>query len=311
MVNKDKLSIYIFSYNRGRFLENAVASCLRFAEGASVCVVDDNSEDPETCQYLDNLPEGVGLLQPDQKEKSRHGGLYNNMQSALDSATSEWVLFIQDDMQLVRPVEQDDLDYIDGFFSTFTDKAFLNPVFLRGRRLKREKRVMRTFDEFPGYYRELPEGKAKSTGYSYVDAVIGHRDRLRQANWTFEFSERANAAKARKQFGLMGIMASPFVMFLPQVPVYRGNSKTLAVALAERLSGHEPKRFVDQDPAHWAQFKSRSLEHLPVAEDYLVCEDDKVVLPYVYNTVNVYPPLRALHKVTLSVRNLFLRDNKR
>jgi len=295
---QDQLTIYIFSFNRGRFLSNAIDSCLRYAPGVPVLVIDDNSDDPDTLAVLNNLPEGVSWVKPQARGDDRHGGLYNNMQQALDSVTSEWILFIQDDMQLVRPLEQDDAQYIADFFQQFPEKGFLNPVFLKGQRHKRDNRITRVFEDFHGYYRHYPE-KKNPRGISYADVVIGHAGRLKAKGWQFSASEQTNASQANELFGGMGFMAHPFVMFLPQVPVYRGKKKTAAVALAEKWSGMEPKRFVEQSAEHWAGFKRRPLTELPVAETYLQCVDPKVKTPYQYSAVNAYWPLRAWHKLAL------------
>ncbi|MBY5994085.1 glycosyltransferase [Ferrimonas balearica] len=282
-------------------MNNAIESCQRYAAGVPVCVVDDNSDDPETRTVLANLPDGVTLFQPPPQEENRHGGLYDNMQLALERVDSEWLLFLQDDMQLVRPLAPDDEAYIEAFFDAFEEKAFLNPVFLKGQRSRRDQRITRVFDNFPGYYRNYPE-KSNPRGLCYADVVIGHTQRLKARGWRFSRSEQDNAHQAQRHFGLMGFMAHPFVMFLPQVPVYRGKTKTWAVATAERWSGREPKRFLERPPEHWRQFKARPLSELPVAETYLQCEDRDVKTPYQYSAVNAYWPLRALHKLTLMLK---------
>jgi glycosyltransferase involved in cell wall biosynthesis len=283
------------------FLENAIDSCRRYAPGVPVCVVDDHSDDADTLAVLGALPEGVRLLKPHAGEQRRHGGLYANMQMALEQIDTEWLLFLQDDMQLVRPLEADDAAYIEAFFAAFTDKAFLNPVFLKGQRNRRDRRITRVYDNFAGYYRDYP-GKNNFRGLSYADVVISHAQRLKARGWRFKSSEQENAAQAHELFGLMGFMANPFVMFLPQVPVYRGKQKSWAVAKAEQWSGSEPKRFVELPPEVWQQFKRRPLSQLPVAEDYLQCADSRVRKPYQYSAVNAYWPLRVLHKLTMLFR---------
>jgi glycosyltransferase involved in cell wall biosynthesis len=296
-----KLTICIFSYNRGLFLQNALESCQRYAAGVPVCVVDDNSDDPDTLAVVTALPAGVRLLKPQADEQRRHGGLYDNMQMALEQVDSEWLLFMQDDMQLVRPLENDDEAYINAFFAAFADKAFLNPVFLKGQRNRRDRRITRIYDDFPGYYRHYP-AKKNFRGLSYADVVIAHTQRLKACGWRFRDSELANAAEAQEQFGLMGFMAHPFVMFLPQVPVYRGKQKTWAVTQAEQWSGREPKCFAEQPPEKWRQFKQRPLSQLPVAEDFLECTDSRVKKPYQYSAVNAYWLLRVVHKIILLFR---------
>lgn len=292
------LAIYIFSFNRGAFLANAISSCQLNAPEASITVVDDNSSDVATVDFLQKLPDGVALIQPEKIKDARHGGLYNNMQRALGDAQSDYVLFLQDDVQLVRPLAQDDYQYIEDFFTHFSSKAFLNPVFLKGQRHKRDNRITYLHADFPCYFRDYPE-KKRSTGLTYSDIVIVHRQRLVDQDWQFAASEKDSASKAKALFGEMGFMAHPFVMYLPQVPVYRGKVKTSAVALAEKWSGTEPKRFLEKSSEFWQQFKQRDLSQLPVAETFLNCCDEKISKPYQYSAVNAYPLLRVWHKLTL------------
>jgi len=297
-MTKKVLSIYIFSYNRVKFLANAIESCLNYSLPFDLTIIDDNSSDPETKNLLRNLPDKVALIQPLQEKNMRHGGLYNNMQMALESSKSDWVLFIQDDMQLVRPLEEDDYQYIEGFFQQFPKRAFLNPVFLKGQRHKRNQRITYLNNDFPCYFRNS-SGKKHQTGFSYTDVFLAHRTRLLDKHWVFSLSENENSLQAKEKFGLMGFMASPFVMYLPQVPVYRGKYKTLAVKLAEKWSGSDPKSFIEKNKNFWNQFKSRDLNNLPTAENYLECIDKEIKKPYQYSTVNNYIFLRVIHKFEL------------
>ena len=94
-----------------------------------ITVVDDNSTDNGTVEFLKNLPESIKLIQHAEKDDTRHGGLYNNMQTAVEvSDEKDFILFIQDDMQIVRPLEEDDFEYIESYYSTFPKSAFLNQV---------------------------------------------------------------------------------------------------------------------------------------------------------------------------------------
>ena len=291
------MEIFIFSYNRGNFLQNCVNSLLRHTQNCRICIVDDHSTCADTQAYLQNLPAGVELMTSQVKENARHGGLYNNMQMALDSAADDAIVFfIQDDMQVVRDITADDMKYIDDFFTRYSKAAFLHPMFLRGRRNKRDRRITKLEKDFPVYFREQPE-KKNHRDLTYVDGVIAHAKRLKEANWKFVEGEAANADQAAPLFGKMGIWPHPVAMFLPEVPVYRGKHKTWAVNKAEQWAGTDPKAFVPMTEQEVAAMKSRDLSILPVAEDFIRCEV-KVKLPFHYSVVNVYPALRVIHKIT-------------
>ncbi|WP_169792275.1 glycosyltransferase family A protein [Pseudohongiella spirulinae] len=289
------MDIFVFSYNRGAFLQNCIDSLLRHARGSRICIVDDHSDCPDTRAYLASLPAGVELIYGQVKDGARHGGLYNNMQRALDNCQDELIFFIQDDMQVVRDIDDEDLRYINDFFTHYPDAAFLHPMFLRGRRNRRDKRITRLESGFPVYFREQPE-KKNHRDLTYVDGVIAHANRLKAANWQFVEGEAANANQAAPLFGKMGIWPFPVAMFLPEVPVYRGKHKTWAVSKAEQLAGTTPKAFIPMSQEDTSRLRARDLRELPVAEDFLQCSVP-VKRPFHYSVVNVYPALRALHKL--------------
>jgi glycosyltransferase involved in cell wall biosynthesis len=290
------MEIFIFSYNRGKFLQNCVDSLLRHTRHCRICVVDDHSTCPDTRDYLSNLPAGVELMTSQARENARHGGLYNNMQLALNSAADDTIVFfIQDDMQVVRDIDEQDRAYIHDFFDHFPNAAFLHPMFLRGRRNRRDRRITRLCPDYPVYFREQPEKKSQRD-LSYVDGVIAHAGRLKAANWHFVDGEAANADQAAPLFGKMGIWPHPVAMFLPEVPVYRGKHKTRAVSLAEKWAGTDPKTFEPMSASEVNAMRSRDLNILPVAEDFIRCSKP-VKRPFHYSVVNVYPVLRVWHKV--------------
>jgi len=298
----ENLEIYIFSFNRGPFLRNCLDSIRRFAPACPVAVVDDDSTDGKTREILAHLRTEIPVIQPNLRKENRHGGLYANMQTALNKATpGRKILFIQDDMMLVRSVRDADIDYIDAFFTQFPRAAFLNPVFLKGKRRKRDYRITQLQESFPVYFRHYPD-KKNHRGISYADAVIADVDRLRSVNWTFSGGEVGNAEAAFSHFGKMGFMVHPFIMFLPQVTVYRGGRKTLGVRMAERRTGVNPKAFRELPEAEWKALFDRDLSILPHAERYLECLDSSVKKPFVYSAVNACPLPYCLHKAELFLR---------
>ena len=290
------LSVYIFSYNRGDFLAHALQSVRKMMPDGVVKIVDDHSDDAATREFLAGCEAPV--LYPQSADKARHGGLYQNMQLALEDCATTYCLFLQDDMQVVRPVDNADYAYLDDFFATFPQAGFLNPVFLKGQRAKRDRRISKVSDTFPVYFRHYPQ-KAHPRGISYADVVIAHKPRLTEQGWRFSHGEVDNALRAMALFGEMGMMRDPFIMFLPQVPVFRGKQKTWPVRLAERLAGNEPKVFIPMQEADVERLRKRDINQLPVAEKYLTPADKRVKRPFQYSVVNVFPVLRLCHKMTL------------
>ncbi len=94
--------ICIFSYNRGRYLANLLRSVARFYPETDFRIWDDNSTDPETVALLQTC--GDKVIYQQAATDAKHGGLYRNMDKALQYAAAEgysYAYFVQDDMQFV------------------------------------------------------------------------------------------------------------------------------------------------------------------------------------------------------------------
>ena len=291
--------VCIFSYNRGPFLDNCARSVERMAPNWPMKIYDDGSDDPETLAVCEKY-EGA-VLNP-RTDEGRYGGLHVNMQRALDEAEAEFVFFTQDDHQMVRPVDEHDVRYIRDYFDHFPEAALLDPTFLRGHRRRSICRQLRIWPDFPGYYQVIGERwKRRSVTMYYTDVVVVHVGRLREAKWTFLTGETANADKAREYFPRMTRMAHPFSMNVPEVPVYRGKTKTFGVSLAERLVGRGVKPYRTMTPDEVARMRGRDLSVYPFAEDFLTTEVP-VQRPFVFNSMNVRWYTCGLHKLELLLR---------
>lgn len=296
-----KIEVFIFSFNRARFLSNCIQSLQKHWPAVMITVVDDRSDDKDTQTLLRDLPkENVQvIIAPEKSADNRHGGLYNNMQLALDTAAqrgSEQVLFLQDDMQVVRDIEKADTDYIQAFFTEYQGSAFLQPLFLKGARKRRDEAITYLDKKFPTYFRKKRKNKSPR-GIAYADCFIGHVPRLQQANWQFQGSEVSNAYQAESLFDNMGFMLHPIAMYLPEVPVYRGKKKTLGVRLAEARGGEEPNAYLPLNQEQLERLQQRNLnQQLPVAEDFLQTTR-KAKKPFRYSQINTFPMLRVLHKI--------------
>lgn len=296
------LSVSIFSFNRGNYVRNCVDSLMRCYVGGSFKVFDDSSDDLETLEYLQSL--GGRVVSCGQGDKGRHGGLYNNMQRALEQAETKYILFLQDDTQFVRQLDQKDFDGIDIFFEANPNAAFLNPVFLKGHRRKSIKKQVELKPEFEGYFHNISESlKPRPVSMYYCDVVIAHVERLRNVNWRFLDSETSNAELARSHFSKMLQMANPFIMHVPEVPVFRGKKTTLGSRLSTRLVGSDVKQFEYMAEDEVACMRSRNLDdQLPFAEDFLQTKNKKVGRPFRYNAVSTRLYTRLLHKIEQSFR---------
>jgi len=306
-----ELTFCIFSFNRGKFLENCISSIDASVAAPRIYIFDDDSTDHETVNVLDNLREKYEVLRPQKKSGHKHGGLYHNMQCALELLQEcELICFLQDDTQVVRPILGSDIDAIRDVIRDNPTLAFVHPCFVRGG--DEHKR--------PCYPKPMKDEKffmrndlGQSAGVYYSDLVVFSPRRLLESGWHFVDSEPANERQARELFLGMAYMWSPFAMWLPEVPAYRGKSKTLGLRLAERTRhcGFYPYKLWSQTEAD--RFANRSERSLPVAEEFLSCSPEPPFKPWTYNPLSSHKLYKMLNSLELAIaRSMqYLRKNLR
>lgn len=216
--------ICIFSYNRGNYLKNCIASVESCAPESRIVIFDDDSDDSETLEYLREIGNKYTIIQPGHSSSHHLGGLYGNMQSALDYCKEENLLcFLQDDTQLVRAVTAEDIKVLIGAFDQNPQLGFLHPCFIKAVNLKQGASY--SYDPSLNlYFRDLTK---RSAGRYFSALLITKPARLRASGWRFAASEPANSQLAQKHFLPMGYLFAPFAMWLPEVPAYRGKRKPL------------------------------------------------------------------------------------
>lgn len=307
MALNNRISVAIFSFNRGEYLKNCFESVARCMNGADIKVYDDGSDDSETLRYLDSL--GGTRVRVSQNDGAlRHGGLYHNMQVAYEECDSEYLLFLQDDTQLVRVVDECDMAVIDAFFEKNKSAAFINPVFLKGHRRASINKQLMWLPDSDGYYQVISESmKRRSVSMYYCDVVIAKVDRLREKGWCFSNSETLNAERAREHFSKMLQMASPFIMHVPEVTLYRKKMKTYGARLADKIVGEGVKNFLFMSEGQVDLLRRRDKQGAyPYAEDFIQTESSGVQKPFQYSAVNVRLYTRVLHKLEYKLRGLFV-----
>ena len=295
-MNHKSLSICVFSYNRAALLKNCVHSIKSNLPGCRLRVYDDNSDDPETRDYLDTLGEQVFF-----RKELVHGplgGLYKNMQLALDEAETEHILFLQDDSQVVRFVDIEDMKIITEFFATYPRSAFIHPCFFKGAERSKYKYKTILVPEIAGYF-----FSSTHLFSAYSDIAIANVARLRAVRWRFFNGEGRNDTEARKYFSMMMRMAHPFVMHVPEPPVLRYKINTLARRIAN--NSIKPKYFKTMELKEVRAMRSRPLSRMPIAEDFLHTQDPTVRKPYVYSNVRAKFYIRILNKCEFLFKKAF------
>ena len=275
------LTVCIFSFNREKYLRNCVESVQQCLPGADIAIFDDHSDDPDTQAYLEQAAKTCQIIGPREVGTIKHGGLYHNMNTALDYFQDrELLCFLQDDTQVVRHVSGHEIEAIAALFANHPRLGFLHPCFIRGIDLKKRPVIPLPGPTADVFFRQ---DSGQSAGIYYSDLVIFKPDRLAKAGWHFQQSEPANDRQARTHFDMMAYMWRPFAMWLPEVPAYRGKNKTLGLRLAERKKhvGFYPFKITTLDDS--ANARQQNPPALPVAEDLLECLPYSPPKPWTYN----------------------------
>lgn len=296
------IDVAIFAYNRPDYLRNCVESVRRNIPGARLRVYDDFSDDPAQKAYLASL--GEDAVTRDFAGTDRHGGLYANMNAALAGAKGDLLLMLQDDMQVVRRLDDQDLQRMQALFDADPRRAFAGPIFMKEDRLRRFRRELEIDPAQRAYLSPSTRGTNPKRCLSYFDVHLAHVPRLRQAGWQYDAAgEGTNANRARALFGAMPMMGDPFAFFCPEVPFFRNREKkTLAARIAKRFVGEHLKSFEDMTPEDITALRNRDLAIWPIAETFLKPTDPRVVRPFVYKDVKARLWLYALHKIEQRVR---------
>lgn len=295
----------IFSFNRGQFLDNCVESIERCVPEARIVVFDDDSDDPATRDVLARVAQHHRVIQPGHISQHRLGGLYGNMQTALEQMRDEpLVCYLQDDTQVVRPLPEADVQAIHRLFDEDESIGFVHPCFLRGRNRHRDEQSMRYDEQRQIYFRT---GTTQSAGQHFSALLMMRPERLLTRGWEFGRSEPENDRRAGQLFGPMPFMHTPFAMWLPEVPTYRGKRKTWALKVAERRrqSGFFPFRLLSGEEVQ--HLKSRDPAALPIAEDFLECRHGSPPRPWAYHPMQDTRWLQNLSNVEVALRNLLRR----
>jgi len=139
-MRQTKTLLVLFCYNRNRELATAIESInknVRFS--CDLALFDDGSTRKETIDTIRQSKDSFDLFlssaaSSDDSGREKCGGLYWNLQAALDYAIErgyDYVWFTQDDMQVVRPVSEQIFTDWCRLLSDETDITQVDPRFLR------------------------------------------------------------------------------------------------------------------------------------------------------------------------------------
>jgi len=294
----------VFSFNRGLFLQNCIQSIENCAAQSKIIVFDDDSDDPETIEVLQQIKTKHTVIQPGHSSKHHLGGLYGNMQSALEYCRDEeLVCYLQDDTQIVRPLTEQDRTILNETFSRLPGLGFLHPCFMKG--INRARGARYIYDPDSNLYFRGPT--KRSAGRFFSALLIMKPARLLASGWQFNSSEPLNSQQAETLFQSMGYLFSPFAMWLPEVPAYRGKRKTLGLKLAEKRHGCGFYPFQLMTAEQVSALNNRPHTNFPYAEDFLQCTPETPKKPWAYGSLAGTGWMKTLNQLEISTRRIFKR----
>lgn len=278
---------YVFSYNRGYFLENCLASLERFTtDFFDLVIIDDGSTDQKTVDVLKKYSQQCKIFFPKKAEGYlKTGGLYKNMNFALQDAQTnkvDFALFIQDDMQVVRKICKKDMERVQIFFNQNLDSAQLYTCFLKKCNKKWDDENTLLDISKNAYFRPI-DGPRRSS-FSAIGLI--NVQRFMKIFGKLKQSEHHNDIMGREKKLKMGLYVYPFMMWLPFPISYRGGKRSFYHRIKEVIakSGfypYEEMSMLSQD-----RLFHRSLEHRPYAEDFLSCPPVQYMKQWSFTGVN-------------------------
>ncbi len=294
------IEVFVFSFNRGPHLEKCIDSIRHHAPKLLITVIDDYSNDEQTKLCLANS--AVPVLLPPRKTKGRLGGLYSNMQFALERAKSQYALFMQDDSQFFRDLELSDIERLEDAFNKDPKLAFINPVIAMGPKGSRKVRMAKRRADYLGW-EYPPRGFKPNLVRAWYSAInVCDVSRLRQATWTFGPTEEVSAQRASERFSLMLHYAPPFIAQMPEVVTLRYGTKTGAARRLYSQLNVKVNYFLPVTTSALCRMKISSLP--PLAEQWLETRAPTLGRFYVHKAVNSKIFFRVLNKLEIIFRKI-------
>lgn len=264
------LRVFVFSYNRGRYLRNCLESLFRHAPDLPVTVIDDGSEDPAVAETLSACADRVEAVVRDSRDGLYLGGLYRNMQYVVDARTDAGLgLFIQDDMQLVRDLQAADRALWRRYFERYGEAIEMYGCFFKRKQVGTDPeavtRLVQIDETVPVYFR-----RSEAARRAHFSAVgVFHLERMRRLGWRFEPSEGENNRRNREEARPMGMTPYPFMMWLPNAESAKFRRKGLMHRFAEWKAGVGFYPYEPMPAATVDRLMEHDLRQLPVAEHLL------------------------------------------
>jgi hypothetical protein len=278
-----KIAVVIFSFNRPADLRATIESWKVNANWADIYIYDDDSDNKEQLDYLDfiiknNIVKKVWKsdLSNSGDVKSR-GGLYLNMQRAYQSLNEmgvEYMLFTQDDIQLVRSLSSEDVSLLTSAFQTYKN---IGQIDLRFSTSSVDSKFSKRGCIVDQKIRIAIPGKNSDEVYDYFAAVgLMSIERYAGVHWLFAESEVANCIQSKKIGLYRAQCVDPFMMHTPWPTTFKRRKKNLILLFTEFIYNHGfyPYEYMSQSKIE--QLLSRREDNFASAMTWLTLKNNNL-----------------------------------
>jgi len=263
-MKSNEIAVCIFSYNQGSGLRKCVNSFFDMAPDLDLYIFDDASDNQETLTVIEEAKNSISKIFYSERitthgEKKRHGNLYENMQSFYlycIEKNYKYMFFVQDDMQLVRPIDSAILLEYGRIFDADDSILQIDPRFLR-------KEINPMINTKLGVYEFAKEDHRGA----YADVGIIKIAILKKLKWKFLDSEGENKAKLKNE-GLRRVFPyTPVIMHLPFPKLYRRRKRKMSL----KNNGKPYYKYMDQKECNIMD--TRGLDVIPYYKSFLITQN--------------------------------------
>lgn len=261
----ENMRVFVFSYNRGKYLKNCLDSLERNAQKYPITVIDDGSEDPHVWDTLHDRRNNIDVVVNNVSGNSYLGGLYRNMQYAIDTyRDTGMALFIQDDQQVLRPLKKQDEESWKAFFYANPGAHELITTFPKKDSVADTDGLI--VDEKNNLYWRDPH---KSNRAFFTATGVLNIEKMRQDGWRFLPTEGENNIQAEELGYKLAMSPYPLMMWLPNAESSKFRKKGFSHKIAEwyRRVGFYPYEQLGKETLTWLE--QRPIHEVPYAQDVL------------------------------------------
>jgi glycosyltransferase involved in cell wall biosynthesis len=257
------METFVFAYQRGHYLRNCLDSAAAVGWPGPITIIDDGSTDRASRKVLRDAEQaGHRVIVQSGKVTGAWGGLQRNMGLALEMAVGPATLFIQDDLQFVRPVTDEEIARLTALVNDPEASPYLAPFFHMESWTESMKEGAFRWDSLHGVHVRTELNRFQ--GFS--DVAIIAPQRLRDAGWDPQYVEKEASPRAVEKFGPMRSLPDPFIVFVPFPYAPR---HSLRRRLKERGRRRTPSAVQMMTPDEVERLRAAPPERLPFATEHL------------------------------------------